>query len=406
MFVEAKELEVGYPELGIEGVKVPKTTKTPIEEYIRYIFALSIRIAGFIAFGVMVYGGIRYLISAGSPGAIAEARKTIFGGFLGIIILLSSHIILRTINPQILSTKIEKEQTIYCGVCTFDPEPAEAQIDCNRSITITDADGSQTTIEGTEEWNETCKELLDPYRKAGVYLIGEGSVSKELVWINGSLSELTNLYNEAKNREKETIDLNDRVQSIRFGRNNEKVIYGDAKEPDQYCAILFEYGDFEGAARVICEETGSPVYSVEGVRNDYSGIVHGASSILVFQLDKSVTGKVTPYTEPGFQGESNHFDFKAGDNPIMAFHPFSSDLRFFHEVYSIDIEGNILVLLCGEDFYEPFSEQRACLPFYYSHPDILLTTMGACEPWFPEELPLYAITSSCVESIAAFKIKY
>lgn len=98
---QAKELEIKYPGLP-GGVKVPSTTETAFPVYIKYIFNLVIMIAGVVAFGALVFGGIRYLTSGGSPSIQKDASGQIAAGFFSLIVLLSSYLILRTIDPQLV----------------------------------------------------------------------------------------------------------------------------------------------------------------------------------------------------------------------------------------------------------------------------------------------------------------
>ena len=96
---QESKLEVEYPEIG--GIK-PETVTTELPEYVRYVFNFSIIIAGLVLFGALIYGGVKYLTSTGNLPALIDAREQILAAFLGIIILLSSYIILTTINPQLI----------------------------------------------------------------------------------------------------------------------------------------------------------------------------------------------------------------------------------------------------------------------------------------------------------------
>lgn len=100
IFVQAKELEIKYPI--IHGIEVPATTETTFPVYVKYIFNLAIMIAGIVAFGALVFGGIRYLTSGGSPSTQKDASGQIAAGFFSLIILLSSYLILVTIDPQLV----------------------------------------------------------------------------------------------------------------------------------------------------------------------------------------------------------------------------------------------------------------------------------------------------------------
>ena len=99
VLAQDKELEVKYP--GVPEAEAP-TAKTVLPDYVKYIFNLSIIIGGLVAFGVFILGGAKHLTSAGDPTKMSDAKDQIFAGFLGLIILLSSYLILTTINPQLV----------------------------------------------------------------------------------------------------------------------------------------------------------------------------------------------------------------------------------------------------------------------------------------------------------------
>jgi len=105
-FILAQErgLEVEYPEVGGEKI----TTSTTIAGYAVYIFKLSLIIAAILAFAVLIYGGFRYVTSAGNPLAMDDAKKWIWGGIIGLILLLCSWLILNIISPEFLQPKVEE----------------------------------------------------------------------------------------------------------------------------------------------------------------------------------------------------------------------------------------------------------------------------------------------------------
>lgn len=111
---QGRELEIEYPT--VPGVETPVTTKTALPEYLRYIFTFAIIVAGLLAFGALIYGGIRYLTSAGDPTKMADARAQVTAGILGLIILLSSYLILNTINPQLVLPKKPPIQPAVAGI--------------------------------------------------------------------------------------------------------------------------------------------------------------------------------------------------------------------------------------------------------------------------------------------------
>jgi hypothetical protein len=90
-----RELEVPIP--GLETTTLPA-----LPDYIVAIYNFALMIIGIICFVTLIYGGFRYLTSAGKPAAMADARDQMSSALLGLIILFSSYLILRTINPELV----------------------------------------------------------------------------------------------------------------------------------------------------------------------------------------------------------------------------------------------------------------------------------------------------------------
>jgi len=95
-----RKLEIIYPTA--PGAETPTTVKTALPEYLKYVFTFAIMIAGLLAFGALIYGGFSYLTSAGDPSKMKDGQDQIIAGILGLIIVLSSFLILNTINPQLV----------------------------------------------------------------------------------------------------------------------------------------------------------------------------------------------------------------------------------------------------------------------------------------------------------------
>lgn len=117
-YILAAELELKYPQ--VAGAEVPNTTKTTLPNYVKYLFNFSIIIAALIAFASFVFGGFRYISSAGSPNALKDAKDQISAGILGLIIILASWLLLTTINPQlifltVLPKQFAKGVILYAG---------------------------------------------------------------------------------------------------------------------------------------------------------------------------------------------------------------------------------------------------------------------------------------------------
>ncbi len=69
-----------------------------------YSFALLI--GGILAFGAIVWGGVKYAIAAGNPSAQSDGKDWIVGALLGLVLLASAALILKTINPELIRLNI------------------------------------------------------------------------------------------------------------------------------------------------------------------------------------------------------------------------------------------------------------------------------------------------------------
>ncbi len=66
-----------------------------------YTFALLF--SGILAFGAIVFGGIKYATGRGNPTAESEGKSWITNALLGLLLLAGAYIVLQTINPQIVT---------------------------------------------------------------------------------------------------------------------------------------------------------------------------------------------------------------------------------------------------------------------------------------------------------------
>jgi len=97
--VQAADLLLRYPVIAGEEV----TTETTLPNLIKYIYLFALGIAGVVALLSMLIGAVRYIMSAGNPSKAGDAKDQIYSAILGIILLLASVIILRTINPDLVN---------------------------------------------------------------------------------------------------------------------------------------------------------------------------------------------------------------------------------------------------------------------------------------------------------------
>lgn len=95
-------LEVGFPTVG--GYTPGESTMGPAE-WIRYIYLLSFAVVGIALIYTFSRAGIEWMLGGTNPGMINSARKRIWDGLFGLLILLGSYVFLREINPNLVSIK-------------------------------------------------------------------------------------------------------------------------------------------------------------------------------------------------------------------------------------------------------------------------------------------------------------
>jgi hypothetical protein len=79
----------------------PVTTSTAPGYLIANLYQFALLIGGLLAFGAIVYGGIKYFTSAGNPSAQSEGKEWIWSALLGLLLLVCAYLILYTINPNL-----------------------------------------------------------------------------------------------------------------------------------------------------------------------------------------------------------------------------------------------------------------------------------------------------------------
>ncbi|PIS38684.1 MAG: hypothetical protein COT34_02380 [Candidatus Nealsonbacteria bacterium CG08_land_8_20_14_0_20_43_11] len=147
-FALAQKIEVQYPKLPLPFAAEPPqdflkkikdkepgyTPEMMLPLYVKYFYSFAVLISGLVILGIITYGGFEILISAGNAGGMAAGRARISDGAIGLILLLSSYLILTAINPQLIifSSSLPKIEecdcsnpvSLYCQrVCPIVPSP-------------------------------------------------------------------------------------------------------------------------------------------------------------------------------------------------------------------------------------------------------------------------------------------
>jgi hypothetical protein len=94
-----------YAQSFIEGLN-PQTAKDNLPQFIANIYKVGVGAVGTLAVLAIMWGGILWLTSGGNTGQVANAKSWISGALLGLVLALTSFLILQTINPQLTSFEL------------------------------------------------------------------------------------------------------------------------------------------------------------------------------------------------------------------------------------------------------------------------------------------------------------
>jgi hypothetical protein len=108
--------------VGIPGSYANNTSTAP-GAYIANFYQFALLIGGILAFGAIVFGGVKYVASAGNPSAQSDGKEWIWGALIGLLLLAGAYLILEVINPQLLNLNLPTLNAISAAT---NPPPSNA----------------------------------------------------------------------------------------------------------------------------------------------------------------------------------------------------------------------------------------------------------------------------------------
>ena len=379
--------ETTYPVVGGEEI----TSEEDLPGYILYVFNFAFLAAGVLAFILLIYGGFRYVTSAGNPTIMKDAKDQIISVIIGIVVLLGSYLILVEINPsdfeKIQVEKMEKVTGIYLMNSANDKN----KLYYARSTPMINADFSFSQIEfinlseeldsvftfsepyfqGTVKKIENKKEdaedtSISPISSGtksirfkwdmpGVYLMGE-NLGEEIL-LTGNVSDLGRYYFKGKTKE---IELKNDVDE-----NNDKIT--------DYRAITHKERDFEGICQIFNKSGNNEILDF--------------SSINVFEKrEEIISSTITLFPLPNYQEYEGNEEM--GEAPISKedyagemITPTKIPEELEENVRSIIIPPGYLVVLfekkpTGTNPLAPIGTE--CQVFTKNNPDLTKELIGQC----------------------------
>ena len=135
LFARAQVLPVegNYP--SVPGIEVTITRASNLGDIVKYLTSWALILASLVALLSLVGAGLLYLTSAGDPGRMQMGRGRIINSALGLLILLSSYIIFKTIVPKIIIPEV-KTVLVASGIFLLADTPGTGDFDKLKSGAI------------------------------------------------------------------------------------------------------------------------------------------------------------------------------------------------------------------------------------------------------------------------------
>ncbi|NTU99318.1 hypothetical protein HGA64_04945 [Candidatus Falkowbacteria bacterium] len=148
-----------------------------IGEYIASVYNYGIAIAGIVAAIVLMFGGLIWLTAGGNSNQIGDAKNWIGASITGILLAMTSYIIMQQINPDLISS-VGKPMAI--GVVSEPPEAGDGEgagytgtdptmlgkspVDCAKALQSLGAIYDQGSLRGGKDsnnkWHLDCSSLV------------------------------------------------------------------------------------------------------------------------------------------------------------------------------------------------------------------------------------------------------
>ena len=111
------DLEIDYPK--ISGQNLSSDSSLP--DFVKYLYNFGMGFGFLCVIASIAYGGLLYIISPLSAEIKANAMDRIYGAISGFLVLLTTYLIVTTINPQLSVFNLNKQEVIQMPAPTKTP---------------------------------------------------------------------------------------------------------------------------------------------------------------------------------------------------------------------------------------------------------------------------------------------
>lgn len=109
------KLSIDIPCQPIAGGQCPKLPESGPAGYVARLYQFGLMVAGLLAFAGIIYGSVKYILSAGNMASLDDAKEQITSAIYGLLLLLGAFIILYTINPTLVQLRNPEAPIINVG---------------------------------------------------------------------------------------------------------------------------------------------------------------------------------------------------------------------------------------------------------------------------------------------------
>ena len=186
-----EEVDGFIPQITIPGsdfikgqtVEMSPSTKT-LADYIKAIYNYMLAVVGLLAAVVIMIGGVVWLTAAGNTERISQAKSWITGSLIGLILALTSFLLLKIINPNLVDFKITEIKTIRPieqGCCTSEKSQDKAfmttSVGCYETLLLNGEAAIVSNNDLDEKYEGSYAKYLNLTGKffAGDYVVQDGS---------------------------------------------------------------------------------------------------------------------------------------------------------------------------------------------------------------------------------------
>jgi len=139
--------------------------------WVNSIYRYGLVAVGLFAAAGIIYGGVRYLTSLGNPEAISSAKNAIFSAIAGLVILLLSHMILKTLDPRLVNLRLAVKKLYLPEASTRSRSGMQVGQRCDSENPCafggTCQNGTCVKAQVTQNPNQQCKSKEDCYKVGG-----------------------------------------------------------------------------------------------------------------------------------------------------------------------------------------------------------------------------------------------